>query len=323
MRGCEVSALRIGRIYYNEISKRSVERFSGQFSLLAGGGGTWVGIVDGAVRGGVAMHESTLLNSAGRILIVDDDDGIRELLKYACAAADYAVTEVATGGEAMQRLDKEPYDVVVLDLMLPDMSGMQLLEEIALTHPYLIKIILTGNPTQDSAIAAVRNGASDYIRKPTGVRQVLSSIGERLAQRAKRQQRLMELGLLGKQMVESNAEETKGTLASGASVGGRQNVRLQLDLEAQEVRFVGKDTKRVALTKGETAVMAAFLRKPDMAMSIQELVYEALGEQLDQDHAASIMRPIIFRLRQKLETDPGMPTLIRTARGVGYLFSPP
>lgn len=268
------------------------------------------------------MHEVTQVNGAGRILIVDDDDDMRGLLVHACQVAHYAVGEAGTGGEAIQRLDAEPFDVLVLDLVLPDMDGVDVLKEIAWSHPDLIKIILTGNPTQDSAIAAVRTGASDYIRKPAGVRDVLSAIGENLAERAQRQRRFLELGLIGREIIRTEDREQKATLTRTASAERRKKARLQLDQNVQEARFVGEETRRVPLTKGETAILAAFLRKPGTTLSHQDLVYEAWGDRLDQDHAASIVRPLIFRLRQKLETEPAMPKLIRTARGVGYVFNP-
>lgn len=266
------------------------------------------------------MEKRTHVNGAGRILIVDDDGDTRELLVHACEAADYTVGEAGTGEEAMQRLDAEPFDVVVLDLNLPDMDGVDVLKEIASSHPDLIKIILTGNPTQDSAIAAVRTGAADYIQKPAGVRDVLSTIAEKLAQRALRHKRLIELGVIGREIIRPGGEATDAPAGEGRGEGQSTGLRLQLDPEAQEARFVGKRTRRVSLTKGETAIMVAFLRKPGRTLSHQDLVYEAWGDRLEQDHAASIIRPIIFRLRQKLETDPTMPSLIRTARGVGYIF---
>lgn len=258
-------------------------------------------------------------NGVGRVLIVDDDDDARRLLVYACETADYAVREAASGEEAFRKLEAEPFDVMLLDLRLPDMDGVDVLDEIASTYPDLITIILTANPTQDSAIAAIRMGAADYLTKPAKIKDVLVTIAANLAQRALRHRRLIQLGTVGKEIV--GYDERDSAVEPDREVG-KEKVRLQLDPQARIATLSGKNARRVALTKSETAILEVFLQKAGNVLSYQDLVYGAWGERLEIDHAASIIRPLIFRLRRKLEVNPSTPRLIRTVRGSGYVFDP-
>ena len=262
------------------------------------------------------------LSGAGRVLIVDDDVDTRWLLTRACEIANYAVGEAASGQDALKKLEAEPFDVMLLDLSLPDMHGVDVLDTAATSYPDLITIVLTANPTQESAIAAIKSGVADYLGKPLKIRDVLEVIARKLAQRALRQRRLIELGVIGNEIVGDGdgSSHVEWREASRQGYAGRQ--WLQLNAVTHEVRILGKDTERVILTKGETAVLAVLLGKAGDVLPYQELAYQAWGDRLELDHAASIIRPLIFRLRQKLEADPSMPRLIHNVRGVGYTFNP-
>lgn len=263
-------------------------------------------------------------SGAGRILIVDDDDDTRWLLTHACQTANYRVAEAPSGQEALRKLKAEPFDVMLLDLRLPDMYGIEVLNEIAFGYPDLITIILTANPSQDSAIAAIRTGVADYLSKPAKIKEILETIAGKLAQRALRHRRMIELGVLGTETIGDGQGKSAGDPAGspGGEPGERDvgRARLLFDPVAREATVVGRKTQRVTLTKGETAVLEVFLRKAGAVLSYQDLAFEAWGDRLEPEHAAGIIRPLIFRLRQKLETDPSMPAIIRTVRGAGYIF---
>ncbi|HZD11431.1 MAG TPA: response regulator transcription factor [Candidatus Binatia bacterium] len=265
------------------------------------------------------------LNGAGRILIVDDDADTRWLLARACETANYVVGQAGTGEEALASLDEGPFDVMVLDLHLPDMEGIEVLDEIAAAHPHLITIVLTANPTQDSAIAALKTGVADYLQKPLKTKDVLCVIALKLEQRAQRQRKLIALQAFGDEIVGEKEGKAQPNGATAMTSGGRAPARprVRLDADRHEVKILGEDSQRVTLTKGETAVLEVLLRKAGDVLSYQALAYEAWGDQLEPDHAASIIRPLIFRLRQKLEPEPSVPRLIRTVRGVGYMFQIP
>ncbi len=260
-------------------------------------------------------------SGAGRVLIVDDEEDTRWLLARACQIAGYRPEEAGSGREALQKLEAESIDVMLLDLQLPDMYGVEVLNKIASNYPDLITIVLTANPTQDSAIAALRRSAADYLSKPVAIKQILETIAAKLAQRAMRQRRMIQLGVIGTEIV-GDEQRAFGKQSSG-EIDNRneRRGRLIFDPVAREATVLGTNTLRVTLTKGETAILEVFLRKAGDVLSYQALAYEAWGERLEPDHAASIIRPLIFRLRKKLESDPSMPVIIRTVRGAGYLFN--
>lgn len=263
-----------------------------------------------------------VMNGAGRILIVEDDVDTRWLLAQGCVAANYAVVEAASGQEALEKIRAEPFDVVLLDLGLPDVDGIDILDEIASSDSELITIILTANPTQQSAIAAIRTGVSDYLRKPVMIKQVLEVMASKLERRAHRQRRLIELGMLVNETVGDKDRERLRNGGEDDDTSVIRHVGVELDRRTHVVTIRSRGSSKFVLTDGETAILAAMLQKVGKALSYQDLAYEAWGERLDRDHATSIIRPIIFRLRQKLEQNPSVPRLIRTVRGVGYMFHP-
>jgi DNA-binding response OmpR family regulator len=256
------------------------------------------------------------------ILIVEDNGDTGWLLERACRTAGYTVEQAVSGQEALERLQRHPFDVMLLDLHLPDMHGTEILRHIHSSCPDLITIIVTAKPTQDSAIAAVKQGASDYLCKPVTIKEILEAIAAQLIKRAQRQERYLRLGLIGKELIGGN-DDILSTFST-AEVAEKKSTATNLDLDRdkREVKITGEGNRHVTLTKSEAALMAVFLDKAGSVLSSQELAYEAWGDELDRSHAASIIRPLIFRLRQKLEKNPSVPRIIRTVRGVGYVFDP-
>lgn len=268
------------------------------------------------------MGKSLSSRGAGRVLIVEDNDDTRWLLARACQTANYRVGEAASAQEALVKLERQPFDVMVLDLNLPGMHGVELLGQKESQYPDLITIILTANPTRASAIAAVKKGADDYLCKPAPIKELLEVIAANLAKRAQRHKRYLELSLLGKKVINGKAGMPSAG-RNGENLERDSEVdMLRFDRERQEVKILGKDSRRVSLTKGESAVMSAFIDNAGEVLSIQDLAYEAWGDELDREHAASIIRPVISRLRQKLEKEPSVPRFIRTVRGAGYFLDP-
>lgn len=268
------------------------------------------------------MKMSATAHGTSRVLIVEDNDDTRWLLSRACQTAKYSVGEASSGREALRALERNPFDVMILDLQLPDMHGIDVLRTVATDHPDLITIILTANPTQASAISAVRGGAADYLSKPTAIKEFLEVIATKLAQRAQRYKRLLELGALGEELIEERQVVSSAQGKDGASESPIKVSRFRLNRARREVKIMGEETCYVELTDSETAVLAVFMDNTGEVLSNQELAFEAWADRLDGSHAANIIRPIIFRLRQKLEEDPSVPRFIRTVRGAGYVFDP-
>jgi len=115
-----------------------------------------------------------------RILVVDDDESIRRVLATILELEGYNVDTAETGEEAIEKADTNFYNVALIDIRLPDMEGTRLLTAIRETTPKMIKIIVTGFPSLQTAVEAVNEGADAYILKPVNMDNVLETITEHL-----------------------------------------------------------------------------------------------------------------------------------------------
>jgi DNA-binding NtrC family response regulator len=115
-----------------------------------------------------------------RILIVDDDETIRKVLEAILQEEGYVTDSVDTGKKAIERTEKQYYNVALLDVRLPDIEGIELLTKLHDTTPKMRKIIITGFPTLQNAVAAVNQGADAYIMKPFDVEKMLQTIKDQL-----------------------------------------------------------------------------------------------------------------------------------------------
>ena len=120
------------------------------------------------------------MNEQIRILVADDDEGIRETIATILEDEGYLVDQAETGKEAIEKSNKRVYNVALIDIRLPDMEGTELLSAMKDTMPKMIKIIITGYPAMQNAIDAVNKGADAYILKPVKVDNLLITIKEHL-----------------------------------------------------------------------------------------------------------------------------------------------
>ena len=120
------------------------------------------------------------MGDPARILIVDDDESIREVLTAILRDEGYIVEAVDTGEKAIQETQQKFYNLVLIDIRLPDMEGTKLLTKMKDTVPKMVKIIITGYPTLQNAIEAVNKGADGYIVKPINIEETLKIIREHL-----------------------------------------------------------------------------------------------------------------------------------------------
>jgi len=115
-----------------------------------------------------------------KILVVDDDEGIRKVITTALNDEFYVTDTASNGKEAIEKSKTTLYNLAIIDIHLPDMEGTQLLSELKDTTPKMRKIIVTGYPEVQNAIAAVKKEANDYITKPVNIDVLISSIKEQL-----------------------------------------------------------------------------------------------------------------------------------------------
>jgi DNA-binding response OmpR family regulator len=268
-----------------------------------------------------------------RVLVVDDEPTIRKPLVRALELSGYTALGAASGKEALALLEQVSYDVMLLDMKMPEMDGMQVMHRARQLQPDLLVFILTGHATLESAIAAVKSGAIDYLLKPASVHDITGAIALALKKRNEqaRPQRLLrtilttlqqaELGDAGASARQANAEPAnprppdapKQPLRAGA---------FTLDLETRRLSVDGNPARDIELTEGEGTILTLLLKQPDQVLSCREIARAAWNYDLEEWEAQALVRPYIFRLRQKIEITSGEPQFIRTVRGRGYLLAP-
>lgn len=124
-----------------------------------------------------------LTGKKARILVIDDDEGIRRVLSTVLEDAGHLVDTAKDGGDAIQRAATTMYDLALIDIRLPDMDGTKLLTKIDESNPRIVKIVVTGYPTLQNAVQAVKKGADGYITKPVDMDRLLETIAYYLKQR--------------------------------------------------------------------------------------------------------------------------------------------
>jgi DNA-binding response OmpR family regulator len=261
-----------------------------------------------------------------RILVVEDEEPTREALVRALDLVGYQVDGAPSGDVALNKLEDDLYDLMLLDLRMPGMDGVEVMEYTQANYPDLLVVVLTAHATLESAISAVRAGASDYLIKPCRIQEIETTIARALESRQAQLQRQHLIGVIsdavdvlqGQQAVEGEADprDSERFLRAGS---------VTLDCERRWVVIEeGQQRNREAeLTENETAILSHMMRYPDMVLTCQEMARAALNYDLSEREAQNIVRPHISRLRRKIEVDATRPRLIRTIRSKGYVFSPP
>lgn len=222
----------------------------------------------------------------GRILVVDDDPTVAEVVTGYLDRAGYAVDRAADGPMALARAAARRPDLVVLDLMLPGMDGLEVCRRLRAQGPVPV-VMLTARGDEDDRILGLEVGADDYVIKPFSPRELVLRVASVLRR------------------------TRPATEAGQASAGG-----LTVDPTA---RRATKDGVELALTLREFDLLAHFLRSPGRAHSREDLMRDVWGWEFGD---LSTITVHIRRLRGKIEQDPAKPRLIRTVWGVGYRFEP-
>jgi len=119
------------------------------------------------------------------VLVVDDEEGIRKLLTAILTENGYFTDSAKNGYEAIKKTDERFYEAAFIDIVLPDMNGVELLTRIRETKPKMRKIVMTGNPSLQNAVEALNKGADAYIMKPLNIEKILSTIKEQLEEQRK------------------------------------------------------------------------------------------------------------------------------------------
>jgi DNA-binding response OmpR family regulator len=257
-------------------------------------------------------------------LLIVDDEPIRFVLGRAFKLLGYDVTEVANGEEALSCLEKEIYDLMVLDMELPGLKGMEIISLVSGKWPNLAIIVLTGHASVDNAVTALKlETVVDYLQKSATLEEIVDSVANALHKREMH---------LGKENLARMVQEYPNLLSETGSVSKDyippekkqpQTLLIRpllLNRLERSVTFVDNPDQVVTLSKGETAVLYSLMSHPDKVLSCQQLVQMIWGYQADKDHSQSIIRPYISRLRKKLGAVSAKSAFIRTIRKRGYML---
>jgi DNA-binding response OmpR family regulator len=256
-----------------------------------------------------------------RLLIVDDEKAMRVSLSEIFSLRGAQVTTAADGREAVELLNQRDFDLMLLDLKMPGMSGIQVLEVAQKVRPGTVVILLTAHATLDSAISALRRGAHDYLLKPCEPRALVAGVERGLAKRAEFLRRQDLVGLM-EQTVSALKTDNKFLASTPAAQPAKESSLLRAaDITVdtkKRVALVGN--RPLTLSPTEFSVLAHFVRYPDRAIPCAELVRDCMGYECSEHEARPVMRVHIHRLRQKIEADPARPKLLVTVRAAGYML---
>jgi DNA-binding response OmpR family regulator len=254
-----------------------------------------------------------------RLLIVDDERGLRRTLGSLFKHLGYQVVEAASGAEALEQIARQPFDLVILDLKMPEMDGTAVLEAARPMAPDTVFIILTAYGTLDSAISGIRHGAFDYLLKPSPVEEIVQSVEAGLVERQRRQQQEEDPVAL----LERALHTLKGDAPPEAPeqpLPPQRFLQMQgitIDLQRQ---LVVVDEQPIDLTPTEFELLTYLMQHPDRVISCSEMAAHIRGCEMDERDARVLLRSHIHRLRKKIEPDADSPQLIETVRGSGYML---
>jgi DNA-binding response OmpR family regulator len=227
-------------------------------------------------------------NGATRILLVDDEQSIQTLLSYPLRKDGYHVTSAKDGREALKRFEEARFDLVILDLMLPKLDGVEVCRQLRARSQVPI-IMLTAKGSETDKVAGLEVGADDYITKPFSMREFRSRV---------------------------KAALRRSRMAAGPpDVGAIERGELRIDFDSRTVALRGEE---IAVTYVEFEILGAMARQPGRVLSRETLLEHVWGDSEYRDTRTVDVH--IRHLREKLEADPKNPEFLLTVRGVGYRF---
>jgi two-component system response regulator MprA len=218
------------------------------------------------------------------ILIVDDDPRITDLLRRVLAYEGYSVASAASGSEALNRSLERPPDLVVLDIMLPGLDGLEVAQRLRTAGDNVPILMLTARDTVADRVKGLETGADDYLVKPFAPEELVARV---------------------KALLRRSQEE-------------RHEVLRYADVELDTgTRVAHRKAREIDLSPTEYELLALFIRRPRQVLTREIILDRVWG--MDFEGSSNVMEVYIGYLRTKLEAE-GESRLIHTVRGVGYVF---
>ena len=254
------------------------------------------------------------------ILVVDDEVDIRSMVGQALSRLPgYEVHEAVSKAHALELLDQRTFDLVLSDLSMEHANaGIELLQAVKERSPETIVILLTGYATLESAIAALRLGAENYIVKPSSLRELRESVVDALAQRSAAVKQREVLANIATTLQALSAPASSARSVSSPATEERYLViaDLRLDLHTYQASVGDED---LDLTATEFAIMRTLAAVGGRTLSFDEIVAEVHGYQVNRDEARHLLASHIRNLRRKLGA---AADYLHNVRGVGYYLAP-
>ena len=221
-----------------------------------------------------------------RILIVEDEASFSEALEFLLGKEGFQVVTAATGAEALRKFDQGGIDLVLLDLMIPEVSGTEVCRQIR-TKSRVPIIMLTAKDSEVDKVVGLEIGADDYVTKPYSSRELVARI---------------------RAVLRRNTSDGVETQPGVMTVGG-----IRMDIDRHQVSVNGIP---VSLPLKEFELLEFLMRNAGRVLTRMQLIDRVWGSDYVGD--TKTLDVHIKRLRAKIETDPASPTLIQTVRGLGY-----
>jgi DNA-binding response OmpR family regulator len=240
-------------------------------------------------------------DEASRILIVEDNEPVLRFIDASLREAGFETVPVQTGKEAFERLRTDIFDLVLLDLKLPDVDGMEILKTVRRQEEDMPLIVVSSMQEVDTKVLGFEIGCDDYITKPFHVSELIGRV-RRLLRRTNR----------------SAGGYPVGTITEARSIQERIEIgEFQIDLREVQVY---KNGKPLHMRKKLFDLFLTFARNPGMVLS-KEALYQRAWD--DQDTVSENSLYVhLHQLRTLVEDDPTRPEIIKTVRGMGFLFTP-
>jgi two-component system response regulator MprA len=218
------------------------------------------------------------------ILVVDDDPHITDLLRRVLAYEGYSVASAASGNEALNRTLERPPDLIVLDIMLPGIDGLEVAQRLRAAGDNVPVLMLTARDAVADRVKGLETGADDYLVKPFAPEELVARV---------------------KALLRRNQEE-------------RHEVLRYADVELDTgTRVAHRGAREIELSPTEYELLALFLRRPRQVLTREIILDRVWG--MDFEGSSNVMEVYIGYLRAKLEAE-GEPRMIHTVRGVGYVL---
>ena len=217
-----------------------------------------------------------------KVLLIEDEENIRKIISYDLRKAGHTIVESGDGQEALDIALKQPFDVLIIDWMLPHVSGIEIVQKLRTQHVDSVMIMLTARDDETDILYAFDQGVDDYVTKPFSPRELLASVNAHMKRQSKRMEKDLEIG------------------------------ELRINLKRREALL--KD-ELLTLTKKEFDLLEYFVSNKNIVLSRDAILNDIWG--FDYDGDTRIVDVHVFKLRTKLQ---GSNVHIKSSRGVGYLL---